>query len=241
MATIDQLIELFTNSQNQANTANQERLDTIMGLLDNQGVSSKESAARNSAERTAAGDQSLMDRGLFNTTILDANRRREGENLDRQNTAIDESVALNKANLLERVSDIGPDSSAWLNLIQQLGLSQGSGSGGRSFSSSVNRPTGPIDPFGNSGGGGGGGYGGGGGGGSSGVQHFTNPNGNDPFANQSIQDAQAGAQGAANMQPGDPNLPVVPRYVWFDNPAYRIQGDYVYDARTGQLKGRKGN
>lgn len=247
MATIDQLIQLFTNAQNQANQANQSRLDEIMRLLEGQGESARTEARRMSAERMGAGDQSLMDRGLFNTTILDSQRRREGETLQRQLQSIGEQVALNRAGVLERVTDMGPDMGAWAQLISQLAMSQGQASGGRSYSfGGINRGGGGADSGG--GGGGGGAYGGGGVGGGgrdpndAGVTTYTNPRGQDPFANQSLEDLQAGAQANQNSNnPDQGNLPVIPRTVWFQNPAYRIQGNFVYSAQTGALVGRKGN
>ena len=245
MSSVDQILEEWRNATNSANTANQERLDSILGLLEGQGASAIDQVNRDSAERTAGGDQSLIDRGLFNTTITDANRRREGESRTRQTNAINEGVALNKAGVLERVSDQGPDFGALMNLLSQFGQGAGANSGGRTFNfGGINRPEGPINPFGSSGSGGGGGGGGGGGSGSGsgGVQTFTNPGGGNPFENQTVQDAQAGAQGAQNQSgEDDPNLRTIPRTVWFQNPGFRLQGNFVYDARTGQLAGRRGN
>ncbi len=259
MASVQDIINEWRRSQEQANSANQERLDMILGLLEGQGKSAIEGAQRASAERTAAGDQSLMDRGLFNTTILDSQRRREGEGLTREINRINEDVALNKAGVLERVTDRGPDFGALMQLLSQLG--QGSGGGGRTYNfAGYNRPDGPINPFGSSAsGGGGGGYadtsggvrsygrGGlqsGGGGPSYGSSGGSGGSGGgfNPFDTQSIQDLQASAQAAANqMSESDPNLPVIPRTTWFQNPNMRIQGNFVYNANTGQLLGTKGN
>lgn len=244
MSTVDQILNEWRNAQNNANTANTDRLESIMALLEGQGASAIDQVNRDSAERTASGDQSLMDRGLFNTTITDANRRREGESRTRQTNAINEGVALNKAGVLERVSDNGPDMGMLMNLLSQFGQGAGANSGGRTYNfGGINRPEGPINPFGSSGSGGGsGGYASGGSSGSGGVQTFTNPGGGNPFENQSVQDAQAGAQGAQNnLNEDDANLPTIPKTVWFQNPLYRLQGNFVYSASGGQLLGRKGN
>lgn len=245
MATIDSLLDEWRQGNTDANTANQQRLDEILALLQGQGESAIAETRRSGAEQTAAGDQSLMDRGLFNTTILDSQRRRQSEATDREVNRIGENVALNKAGVLERVTDSGPDFGALLQLAMQLGQGQG-GAGGQSFSfGGVNRPDGPINPFGSGGGGVGGGGGGGGGGGSN-VYSVTNSGGgggNDPFASQSIEDLQAGAQGSAGntLSEGDANLPTIPRTVWFMNDNVRVSGDYVYHASNGSLLGRKGN
>ena len=221
MATIDQLINMFTTAQNQANTANQERLDQIMGLLEGQGESSKNEARRMSAERTAGGDQSLMDRGLFNTTILDSQRRREGETLGRQLAGIDEAVALNRAGVLERVSDVGPDMGAWASLISQLAMNQG-GQGKTHNFGGINRLPGWSHQQGGGGGGGGRSGGGGGGGGMGGgaTTYYgsdnPSPNNIDPFANQSLADLQQNAQ---QNQGGNQTGPNGERY-------YIISGTY---------------
>jgi len=244
MASVQDIINEWRNSQRESNEANQARLDEILKLLEGQGESAKVDARRASAERTAAGDQSLMNRGLFNTTILDSQRRREGEGLTREINRISEDVALNKAGVLERVTDRGPDFGALMQLLSQLGQGAG-GNQGRTYNfAGYNRPDGPINPFGSSASGGGsGGYADT----SGGVQTYGRGGRQDggagnPFANQTIQDLQAGAQNAANqMTEADPNLPVVPRSAWFQNPRMRIQGEFVYDVNSGRLLGRKGD
>lgn len=241
MSSYQDIINEWRNAQDTANAANQERLDTILGLLEGQGETARTDARRASAERTAGGDQSLMDRGLFNTTILDAQRRREGEGLAREENRIGENVALQKAGVLERVTDSGPNFESLLSLLSQFGQGQG-GQGGGGFSfGGINRPEGPIDPFGRGGNAIGGG-GGGGGGGGSGVYSVTNPGaGYDPFSGQSVADLQQSAQDTANQySESDPNLPVIPAATWFQNPGVRVQGEFVYNVNSGQLMGRKG-
>lgn len=299
MATVDQILAMLRQGQDQANQKNEERyqqildqlgqqtqrdsellnqaggvyqdrIGDVLGLLQGMGETAKSDARRASAEARGAGDQSLMDRGLFNTTILDSQRRREGESLGRQLGAIDESVrgqqagalsaltgdlgqfltgragfergaTLDKTGAIERRTDMGPDMNAFASLLAQLGQAQQAVAGGRSFNfGGINRPSGPINPFGDAPGGGGGGSAGGGGAGGSGVQTFTNPGAGDPFSNQTIADLQATVQNRAN-QDGAGGLPVIPRHVWFQNPAYRIEGNFVIDAQTGERVGRKGN
>jgi len=242
MTSVQDILDELRSGTDAANAANQERLDQILALLEGTGEAAKVEAGRASAERTASGDQSLMDRGLFNTTILDSQRRREGEGLVREQNNIDTNVALQKAGVLERVTDLGPDMNTIMALLNQLGQGQGA-QGGRGYNfGGVNRPDGPIDPFGSGGFGGSAGGGGGSGGGGSDVYSVTNPNGTDPFANQSVEDLQQGAQGSSpNYSEGDDNLPRIPRTTWFMNPNMRINGDYVYDTRTGRLLGTKGN
>lgn len=226
MPTVQEILNEWRAGRDAANAANQQRLDEILGLLEGQGESAKENARRNSAERTAQGDQSLMDRGLFNTTILDSMRRREGEAVTREVNQIDENVALNRAGVLERVTDMGPDDSAFMNLLMSLGQSAGQNSNQRSFSfGGINRAGGGSSGGGGgsgSGGGGGGMYGGGGGGGGAAGTGATtiygadnrNPNNIDPFANQSLADLQNSAQ---QNQGGNQMGPNGERYLIISN------------------------
>lgn len=217
MPTVQEIINEWRSGRDAANQANQQRLDDILGLLQGQGESAKDEARRASGERTAGGDQSLMDRGLFNTTILDANRRREGEAVTRETNRIDENVALNKAGVLERVTDTGPDDQAFMNLLMTLGQSQGQGGRSHNFAG-INRPGGSSSGGGGGNGSGGGGRGSGGGGGGSGpggtdannagVVSFSgsqNRNPNDPFANQSLGQLQQNAQQTAGGNAMGPN------------------------------------
>jgi len=205
-----------------------DRVSQVEELLRSSGRGAKREATRRSAERSAASDQSLMDRGLFNSTVLDANRRREGETLGREVDDIEERVSgqragalsqllgdlagfqsdragfergetLDETGVMERRSDLGPDMGAFLNLLNQLGQSQG-GTGGRTFNfAGINKPGGPIDPFGNrpSGSGSSGGSAGSGSSSGSGVgfiagQGNTNEQ-QDPFANQKFATNESGA------------------------------------------------
>lgn len=241
MTSVQDILNELRSGTDSANAANQARLDEILNLLTGTGESAKVEAGRASAERTAGGDQSLMNRGLFNTTILDSQRRREGEGLTREINNIDTNVALQKAGVLERVTDQGPDMNTIMALLSQLGQGQGGQSGGGFNFGGINRLSGNInDSFGGSVGGGGGS-----GGGGSNVQTITNPNaggGDDPFSGQSIQDLQSGAQeSAGNRSESDSDLPVIPRTTWFQSRHMRVSGDFVYNINTGQLLGRKGN
>lgn len=68
-------------------------------LLRGAGDTALKEAERSSKERVAAGEQSLISRGLYNTTALDAHRRGEGEALDRTRGAIREDVATRRAEM----------------------------------------------------------------------------------------------------------------------------------------------
>lgn len=190
MATIDELIQGLQEDRESANQANEGRYQQILGLLEERrrtaanqlnrtgqflydrigrvsdllsesGRGAKRDARRRSAERGAGNVQGLIDRGLFNSTVLNALQRREGEQLGRELEDVDERVATqragtemettgdlarfmqdrvameagltgDKAGAIERRSDVGPDIGQYANLIAQYGQARGSQQTGRS-------------------------------------------------------------------------------------------------------------
>ena len=190
MATLEELIQGFQEEQTAANEANegryaqllglleerrstaaaqlnttgqflQERIGKISGLLESSGRAAKRDATRRSAESKAGGTQSLIDRGLFNTTVLDAMQRREGEGLGRELEDINERVSTqragaemqtsgdlarfmqsrtgieagltgDKAGAIERRTDLGPNLAQYANLFAQYGQGVGSTQIGKS-------------------------------------------------------------------------------------------------------------
>ena len=168
------LLDFFTQSQNRANQANDERYRQAIGLTAGQGEDSRNRIRRDANESRAEGQQSLIDRGLFNTSVLDAQNRRIDEARDRALTAVDESVADRVAGIVERRTDQAPS----MDLLAQLAMQSNQGTtGGMRARQTTTAPRGPnsfLPPgFGGAGGAGGGdgggqgggGFGGGGGGG----------------------------------------------------------------------------
>ncbi len=190
MATLEELINSFQEEQTAANVANegryaqlltlleerrataatqlnqtgqflQQRIGRISGLLESSGRTARRDATRRGAESKASGTQSLIDRGLFNTTVLDAMQRREGESLGRELEDINERVSTqkagaelqtsgdlarfmqartgieagltgDKAGAIERRTDLGPNLANYANLFAQYGQGVGSTQIGRS-------------------------------------------------------------------------------------------------------------
>ena len=184
------LMRYFVDAQNAANQANDERYRGAIGLTAGMGEDSRTRIRRDANEARAQGQQSLINRGLFNTSVLDAQNRRIDEARDRSLTAVDESVADRVAGIMERRTDQAPS----MDLLAQLAMQgQQGGTGGMRARQTTTAPRGPnsfLPPgFGGEGGGGaggggagsGGGMGGGGGGGGGGgrrggTNHYTNPN-----------------------------------------------------------------
>lgn len=107
--------------------------------LEGVGTSARQRIADQQAQQSAASDQSLISRGLGNTTVVNANRRGIASDAERANQSIDEQVAsmksglltqragselqlgnLNADAILSRSATSGLDMNTYLQLIQQL-------------------------------------------------------------------------------------------------------------------------
>lgn len=184
---INELMKKYEDQQAAANAANETRYQGILGLLQRQGASSKLDVARSGAAERSDITQSMISRGLYSSTVMDALKNQSLERQDRENTRIDESVADRTAGVMERRTDQGPNLGLYSTLLSQAAAGYGQQAGQQAGQSSVERGYGfaGVNPsrFSSSGGGGGGGGGGGfnissggGGGGSTigGVETFRN-------------------------------------------------------------------
>lgn len=130
-----------------ANAANDARYQTAvqetLGLRDRtmEGINSLGDTQRrdiddNLARANANTTQSAINRGLYNTTILDSLQQGNQRTADRANQSLEESLnrqridadlatTQNYTGLLERKNDVPPDPSQLINLSQGLGQSGG--------------------------------------------------------------------------------------------------------------------
>lgn len=181
------LMKQYQDQQAAANSANESRYQGILGTLRGQGQASKLDVQRAGAEERGGIEQSMINRGLYSSTVMDALKNRSRESEGRQSAAIDESVADRTAGVMERRTDQGPNLGLFASLLQNAASGYGLQSGGAAGAGSVPRggAFAGVNPSrfstsgaGGGGGSGGGGYnlssGGGGGGGGSGVATFTN-------------------------------------------------------------------
>jgi len=101
-----------------------------LGYLDGYGASAKGDIDREMTDRLGGLDADLIGRGLYNTTIKDAQGTQIREAAGRQRAAVDERANLLRAdassrgydqyiNLLAQREDQYPDVGSWLGLIQQ--------------------------------------------------------------------------------------------------------------------------
>lgn len=89
---------------------------SALGLLDNYGQTATSDLARKYKSAGAVDSQSLIDRGLYNSTVLDSMKRRRSESQGREKLAIDESVNTAKTGLTERkTAALGDLDQQWAN------------------------------------------------------------------------------------------------------------------------------
>lgn len=179
---IQQIIKQFQRQQNEANAANEQRFADIVGartgpgqfsggLLASAGATALADAERRATRELASADQNLTSRGLGNTTIRSAVRRGILEDQSRAEERVREQVALGRAGVIERRTDVGPDIGQISSLVEAAAAAPGR----------ISATIGGTPRSGGTGSGIGGGVGGGlsaggGGTGAAGVQTFTNPN-----------------------------------------------------------------
>lgn len=213
MPTMEDIITSLNQAQEDTRKANESRYTELLdllksrttgaaSLLDSSGSTAERQARQRYDEENAQSQQSLIDRGLYGSSVLEATRganlSRLGDELggireqtDRAKVGAYLSTTGDTAGAMERRTDAYPDMGPYIDLIRQQSQAQagapgrtnnfvgatpgGSGGGGGVRGGGSSRSSGSSGG-GFSGGGGGGGYdggGGGGGGAQGGVQSFT--------------------------------------------------------------------
>ncbi len=204
------LLSQIQAQRDEANKANEGRFQNILGLLKNQGISSKEDVRRGGIEERGNIQQQLISQGLGGSTALQALQGRSRERQQRESTRIDESVANRIAGVTERRTDRGPDVGAFAQLLQSFG--QGVGNQGGLNPDNTTFAGGAGSGRGGGGGGGGGGSSGGsgnqsrraggGGGGSSGGRVGTFRNSGPYTKGFKVQPQGSGGQASTENAKG---------------------------------------
>lgn len=151
----------FMQQQNQANAMNELRYQQLLGeqealrerrqsRAENWGEAASQDIDERMQDALKEAKANAADRGLANTNVVDAYRLRAAQNTAREQQRVSEMRddrmnnydAQDTANLqgfIERRTDIGPDQSQLLALMQAFGASGAAGAGAVA-------PTGPLVP-----------------------------------------------------------------------------------------------
>lgn len=117
----------FANMTNQANQANASRGQNILRLLEGQGNTQLDDNNRALGEQNASIDQSMMNKGLANTTVGDNLKQGALNEKLRADASVRERSAANIAGMAERFTQQAPN----VGLLAQLLENGGGGGGGR--------------------------------------------------------------------------------------------------------------
>jgi hypothetical protein len=131
------IVKSFAQMMQSANDANAQRGGDILSLLEGQGTAQLASNQQNYKNQLGGITQSMMDKGLANTSVgNDMNQLAENQ-LAQNNQAVNESTALNLANMANSFTQQAPD----MGILAQL-LSKGGGGGGGYVAPNATNPRG---------------------------------------------------------------------------------------------------
>ena len=118
------IIKQMQAAQEKANLLNEQRYQQILGQFEGLGKAGRARIEQQTLQRQAAATQGLTSRGLGGTTITSAVERGIAGESELQRQQLEESVAMQKAGVMERRTDVGPDLSMFASLLQLAGQQQ---------------------------------------------------------------------------------------------------------------------
>ena len=111
------ILKKLQKQQNKANKANESRYQGILDQYSNLGQAGMTRIGQQEQQALASGTQDLASRGLGNTTIRGSMARGVASDAELARQQLGESVATQKAGVMERRTDAGPDLSLYSNLM----------------------------------------------------------------------------------------------------------------------------
>lgn len=118
------IIAQMQAAQEKANLVNEQRYQKILGTFENLGKAGRARIEQQTTQRQAAATQSLTSRGLGGTTITSAVERGIAGEAETQVQQLEEGIAVQKAGVMERRTDAGPDLGMFASLLQMAGQQQ---------------------------------------------------------------------------------------------------------------------
>lgn len=115
------IVQLLADQTQQANAANEARYGQLLQNTDQFGQSAMQASQRQLTGELANSQQSLVNRGLYNSTVLDSTRRGIQGDANARNTAVLGQVAQAKNNIIEARTDQAPDLSLYASLLGRPG------------------------------------------------------------------------------------------------------------------------
>jgi len=118
------IIKQMQAAQEKANLLNEQRYQQVLSQFEGLGKAGRARIEQQTVQRQAAATQALTSRGLGGTTITSAVGRGIAGEAETQRQQLEESVAMQKAGVMERRTDVGPDLGMFANLLQMAGQQQ---------------------------------------------------------------------------------------------------------------------
>jgi len=112
------VIKQMQTAQEKANLLNEQRYQQVLAQYENLGQAGRARIEQQTTQRQAEATQNLTSRGLGNTTITSAVGRGIAGDAEMQRQQLEESVATQKAGVMERRTDTGPDLGMFSSLLQ---------------------------------------------------------------------------------------------------------------------------
>lgn len=116
-AGLQDIIKQLQAAQTSANEANEKRYQDILGLYGNLGQAGMTRIGQQEQQAQAKSTQDLTSRGLGNTTVTGAMTRGIASDAELSRQQLQEGVAMQKAGVMERRTDQGPDMGMYASLI----------------------------------------------------------------------------------------------------------------------------
>lgn len=123
-AGLQDIVRKMQAAQEKANLANVQRYRQILGQFEGLGKAGRARIEQQTLRRQAEATQSLTSRGLGGTTITSAVERGIAGEAETQRQQLEESIAVQKAGVMERRTDVGPDLGMFAGLLQAAGQQQ---------------------------------------------------------------------------------------------------------------------
>ncbi len=118
------IIAQMQAAQEKANLVNEQRYQQILGTFENLGKAGRARIEQQTTQRQAAATQNLTSRGLGGTTITSAVERGIATDAETQRQQLEEGIAVQRAGVMERRTDTGPDLGMFASLLQMAGQQQ---------------------------------------------------------------------------------------------------------------------
>ena len=115
------IIKQMQAAQKKANLANEQRYQQILSSFEGLGKAGRARIEQQTIQRQAQATQRLTSRGLGGTTITSAVERGIASDAEMQRQQLEESVTMQRAGVMERRTDEGPDLGMFASLLQSAG------------------------------------------------------------------------------------------------------------------------